>query len=317
MKIVFFGTPDYVLPVLKNLHKTFKTNEGVPIVAVVTQKPKPTGRKQHVEYSPVNKWAHDRNIPVFYNSIDLVNNQIKASVGILASFGQIISGEVISHFPQGIINIHPSLLPKYRGASPIPASIISGDKETGISFIKLDNKLDHGPIIAQFNEEILDNDTAEALRNRLFNKSAKVLVSLMPSYIKGKITPRQQNHNNASFTWQITKQNAFIPPQYLRATLQGHTLKGGWKMPFTKDFSLVPDAYTLDRFIRAMQTWPQAWTEISLDTNSKKLRRLKILKSHVKKAKTAKLILDEVQLEGKNPVSWRQFIEGYPKATFL
>src|SRR3990167_7383010 len=153
MKIIFFGTPDYVLPILTNLHKKFVTGPGIsPIVAVVTQSPKPTDRKRIILYTPVDKWAHEREIPTFYKAGELLKEDIVADLGICAAYGEIIPKTVINSFKFGILNVHPSLLPKFRGASPISAAIMAGDTQTGVSIIKMDEKVDHGPIITQFKE---------------------------------------------------------------------------------------------------------------------------------------------------------------------
>ncbi len=326
MKIVFFGTPDYVLPILDTLHKEFKERSSKSsIVAVVTQAARPAGRKKILTYSPVDAWAHKKKIPVFYNSQDLVEQKVEADLGILAAYGLIVPNNAIKYFPFGILNIHPSLLPKFRGASPIQASIISGDNETGVTIIKLDNKVDHGPIISQFKERVLPTDTTDSLRKRLFKQSAEVLVTLLPAYLKGKITPRKQDHKKATFTTLLKKEYGFIPPKYLDATLQGKSFKGKWKIPFIKDYTLNPTPYTLERFIRAMQPWPISWTYIQLNSKLKaqSSKRLKILRAHLEpntehRALNTKqiLVLDEVQLEGKNPVSWKQFKQAYPKAKF-
>ncbi len=311
MRIVFFGTPEYILPVLTSLHKTFKSKSGIsPIVAVVTQSPKPVGRKKVLTYSPVDKWAHERKIPVYYHYKKLLEENVSADLGILASFGQIIPKETINLFTHGILNLHPSLLPKYRGASPARAAIVSGDKETGVTIIKLDEEVDHGLMISQFTEEVQAKDTTETLRKRLFERSAKILVELLPHYLKGQITPKKQEHGKVIFTTQIKKEHGFIPPKYLAAALAGKITKERWKISFIKKYSLFPGPDTLDSFIRAMQPWPLAWTRV---TFAKTTKRLKILKAHLE---NGKLILDEIQLEGKNPVSWKQFREGYPKVIF-
>ena len=311
MRVVFFGTPEYILPVLTSLHKTFKSKSGIsPIVAVVTQSPKPVGRKKVLTYSPIDKWAHERKIPVFYHCKKLLEENISADLGVLASFGQVIPKEVINLFTHGILNVHPSLLPKYRGSSPARAAIVSGDKETGVTIIKLDEEVDHGLVISQFTEGVQEKDTTETLRKRLFERSAKVLIELLPHYLKGEITPRKQEHDKAVYTTQIKKEHAFIPPEYLAAALAGKTTKERWKIPFIKKYSLFPGPETLDRFVRAMQPWPLAWTRVTFTNTTK---RLKILKAHLE---NGKFILDEIQLEGKNPVSWKQFREGYPKVIF-
>lgn len=278
MKIVFFGTPEYVLPILKKIHKEFVMGPGKsPIVAVVTASPKPVGRKQYLSYSAVDKWAHEHKIFTYYSANELLEANLDMEMGILASYGEIIKKEVIDLFPKGILVMHPSLLPKYRGASPVPAAIKNGDTVTGGTIFKMDEKMDHGPIITQFKEEILPTDTSDTLRDRLFEKSADVFIETLTPYIKGKINPKVQNEEEASYTNILTKQDGFIK------------LTG------------VPPV-TINNFIHAMYPWPGAWTYL---TNEK---RLKLLKSHLE---GDTLVLDEVQLEGKEPVSWKQFNEAY------
>lgn len=326
MKIVFFGTPAYVVPVVEALNNTFGSKQNrAGVVAVVTQKPKPVGRKQILEYSPVDTWAYKKGVPKFFNPSNILKNKINADVGVLASYGKIIPSEVINHFPYGIINIHFSLLPELRGAAPIPATLILGKKEAGVTIFKIDEILDHGPIISQFREEIHPEDTTGILMVRLFERSAEVLSTLIPAYLAGKITPREQDHDKATFARMIIKEDAYIPPEFLNAALEGESFKGKWKIDFIKDYSLIPSAYSLERFIRAMQPWPQAWTYVQLGQSAKdkEQRRLKILESHLESSpstnshlQSTKLVLDEVQLEGKTPVTWKQFKEGHPEATF-
>ena len=320
MKIVFFGTPEYVVPVLDCLHKSFKSKLGTsPIAAVVTQAPKPAGRKKELTYSPVDTWAHQRSIPKYFDPQDVVKNKIMADLGVIASYGAIIPLEVISHFPYGILNIHPSLLPKWRGSSPVQATIITEDA-AGATIIKIDEKLDHGQIVSQFRDEVLPDDTTESLRRRLFERSAEVLKTLIPVYITGKIKPREQDHEKATFTREIKKDDAFIPPKYLKATLQGLPLKGKWGIPFIKEFTIKPTPEVLNNFIRAMQPWPGAWTIVNIgqDVKDKGQRRLKILNSHLSQPTphNQQLVIDKVQLEGKDLITWIQFTQGYPKSKF-
>ena len=316
MKIVFFGTPEYVLPLLNDLHQRFKGKSHTsPVVAIVTQKPKPVGRKKQLQFSPVDTWGHKRKIPVFFNPEDIITSKIEADIGILASYGKIISKEIIDHFPHGILNIHPSLLPKWRGASPIQAAIIEGKKQTGVSIIKLDEKLDHGPIISQFKENILDSDTSSTLRQRLFKRGSKVLIELLNSYMKGDIKPRMQDEDQATYTKQLSKKDGFIPPKILNSALQGSLTSGNWKkwkIGFIDNYTITPSVNFVERFIRAMQPWPISWTTVKI--KGKKLR-IKVLESHIEET-PLKLVLDKVQLEGKKPVAWKQFREGYPKVIF-
>ncbi len=282
MKIVFFGTPDYVLPVLTLLHKRFVTGPGKsPIVGVVTQPPKPMGRKQIKVYSAVDKWAHEHKIPIYYSSAELLKENPEADLGVLASYSEIIPKNVINLFPQGILVIHPSLLPKYRGASPVQAAIIAGDTETGVSIIKMDEKVDHGPIVSQFKEDIAPEDTGAGLRDRLFARSAEVLVELLEPYLKNKIIPRVQDDTEATYTKIVKREDGFVD------------IENG-------------DPVMIERMLRAYFPWPGIWTLVDG-------KRLKILKAHIEEEK---LVLDEVQLEGKNPVTWKQFTEAYPNLSF-
>ena len=151
----------------------------------------------------------------------------------------------------------------------------------------MDEKVDHGPIITQFKEDISPNDTSETLIARPFERSVDVLIELLEPYMKGRIRPKAQNDKEATFTKILTKQNGFI------------------------DMAKTP-AEEAERFIRAMLPWPGAWTHIRLPSGGQ-ARRIKLLKSHVV---NGKLVLDEVQLEGKTPVSWRQFLMAYPESEF-
>ena len=283
MKIVFFGTPDYVLPILKILNKYHD------IAAVVTQPPKPTGRKKQLTYSAVDTWVHKKHIPIRFEFDELP----KADLGVLAAYGKIVPGSVISNFKFGILNIHPSLLPKFRGASPIQANIIEEPENIGVTIIKLDGKMDHGPIVAQFKDELMPEDTLETVRKRLFERSAQVLIDLIPNYLKGKIKLKEQNDTEATFTKIVKKEDGFVN--------------------LMKD-----DPLEIERKLRAYAPWPGCWTYVQLMTNGQGLmakKRLKILKAHLD-INHQSLIIDEVQLEGKNPVSWKQFKEAYPTSIF-
>ena len=337
MNIIFFGTPDYVIPVLNKLHREFKSKTGEsPVVAVVTQKPKPVGRKKQLEYSAVDQWAYKKGIKIL-RDLD-IGEFPKAELGILASYGEIIPDPVIGHFKFGILNVHPSLLPEWRGSSPVQASIISGVDETGVSIIKLDEKLDHGPIISQFKEGIQSDDTTETLRKRLFERSAEVLVTLIPAYLEGKITPRPQDHTKATYTRELRKADGFVPPKYLNSAFQGKSRKEKWEISFMKNFTNHYSPITIHQYIRAMQPWPGAWTYVHLTKEPKNKRteelntkRLKIFRAHVEpiqavgsKLPATKLVSnaqclvpDLVQLEGKSPVNWKQFQQGYPRLQFV
>jgi len=203
----------------------------------------------------------------------------KPDVGVLASYGRILKKKELNKPKHGILNLHPSLLPKYRGPSPVQTAILNGEQETGLTIIKMDEKIDHGPIVAQFKEEIKPDDTTNSLYQRLFTAGAQVLNTILPAYLEGKIESREQGHTQATKTKKLTRVDGKID----------------WQK--TAVFN--------ERFIRAMHPWPGAWTEMKIKGKEK---RLKILQAHLE---GSKLIFDQVQLEGKKPVTWKQFQEGY------
>ncbi len=287
MKIIFFGTPDYIIPILASLNKRYNWTNHKELEAVVTQAPKEANRGHFKSYSAVDKFAHNHKMDIYYDS----NEIEEADLGIVAAYGKIIPESVINKFKLGILNIHPSLLPKYRGASPIQSAIKDGESQTGVTIIKMDKEMDHGPIVSQLKEEIKDDDTNETLRDRLFEKASVFLIELIPNYVNGKIKPREQDHKKATFTKLITKKDGFINP---------------------KDILKPSLSSNLHNLIRAMYPWPGAWTFVNLAEN-KDSKILKVLKSHIE---DKKLILDEVQLEGKNKVSFKQFKEGHPNFKF-
>lgn len=306
MKIVFFGTPEYALPILTRLHKEYVTGPGKsPIVAVVTQPPKPIGRKKILKYSTIDKWAHEHGVDTRY---DFEDELPEADLGIVAAYGGLIPDKVIQRFPHGILVVHPSLLPQFRWASPIPAAIVTNTNPTGISIMKMDEKFDHGPIVTQSKEEILDTDTTGSLKERFFAKSADLIIELLEPYLKGKIKLKPQDHDKATFAKEIKKVDAFINIEYIKSAMKGETYDEEWPITFIKDCVVKPTPETINNFVRAMDPWPLAWT-ITPDR-----KRLKIIKAHIEEnSKGIKtLVLDEVQREGKTTVTWKQFVEGHP-----
>lgn len=310
MKIIFFGSDKYSLIVLNQLC----SDKRCKLAAVVT----------HISPCPVEEYAKTLFEVKFTTAKKFDKNfigrmaKLKPDVGILASFGKILPKEILEIPKHGILNIHPSLLPKYRGPSPVQTAILNGDRETGVTVIQMDEKMDHGPIVAQFKEEIKPEDTAESLYERLFTTGAQVLLAILPSYLESQIELRQQDHTQATFTKKLNRDDGEID----------------WKKS---------DDY-LERFIRAMYPWPGAWCWVKIpnkklnhtehrskqkaqkpsvpsekfsafsDQKDHSVKRLKVLKAHLE---NGKLVPDQVQLEGKKPVTWRQFQEGYPEAKLI
>lgn len=193
------------------------------------------------------------------------------SIGVVAYYGAIIPQEIIDLFPKGILNIHPSLLPKYRGPSPVASAILNGDETTGVTIFRIDEEMDHGPILAQEQLPVYSNDTRDTLLTRLFSAGAELLTGILPDYLSGQLTPTPQNHAQATYTKMITKEDGRID----------------WNASDVE----------IERQIRALTPWPGTWAKI----NGK---RVLVNRAHLNT--DGELIIDEFQVAGKTTVkgSW-------------
>ena len=210
MRIVYLGTPDFAVKPLESLVKN-----GAEIVAVVTNKDKPVGRKQVLTPPPVKQFALEHNIPVLqYNKIreegveDLKN--LQPDLMITCAFGQILSQEILDIAKYGVINIHASILPAYRGASPIHYAILNGEKQTGITIMKTDIGIDTGDIILQKSIDIAYEETCGELFDRLSLLGATCIIEALSLIENDKATFIKQDENKATFTKIIKKEYAKI-----------------------------------------------------------------------------------------------------------
>lgn len=210
MKVVFFGTPDFSIPTLTKLIESKHE-----VIAVVTQPDKPVGRNGKVVYSPVKQLALKHNIPVLqYEKIrrdgveELVN--LNADVFVTAAYGQILSKEILEASKLGVFNVHGSLLPKYRGAAPIQWAVINGEKVTGITILKSDVGMDDGDIISLTPVEVLENETAGELFDRLAVIGADCLIDALTMAENGTITYTPQNHAEATVCKMLKKEISLI-----------------------------------------------------------------------------------------------------------
>ncbi len=282
MNVVFFGSTSDSVLVLEKLPSP---------VAVVTQTPRPVGRKQIMTPTPVETWAKKHNIPVltFPNNPDhpyLFADEgqvadsvdpLRAELLVTASFGQKIPTYTISQTKFGGLNVHPSLLPRWRGADPVPWAIVTGDHQTGVTILTLTEKFDEGKIIAQQKYPITDKDTTVSLRTKLFEKGAELLVTSLPDYISGKNKGIPQKVAGEPYAKRLTREDGYEP----------------WKNIVNPE-----ESERISRKFRAFHPWPGLWTKIMIDNEPK---RLKILSWPP----------DLVQLEGKKPVSFKQFQKAY------
>lgn len=195
-KIVFFGTPQFAVPSLRALHAA-----GWPITLVVTAPDKPVGRKQTLTASPVKVAALELGLPVA-SAID----DARADLGIIVAYNKIIPQAVLDRFPLGVINVHPSLLPKYRGPSPIQSAILNGETTTGVSIMQIDAEVDHGPVLAIQKYQIPNDKSFVEIQGDLAEMGAKLLVETL----KQPLNPVPQDHAAATFTKKFTREDGRI-----------------------------------------------------------------------------------------------------------
>jgi len=234
MNIIFFGTSEFALPALRKLYENdFK------IAAVVTQPDRPAGRDLRPQGSPVKEEAAKLKLKLLQPSgLKIENLKLEIDgpgVAIVASYGIIIPKEVLDWPKYGFLNIHPSLLPKYRGPSPIQTAILNGERETGVTIMKLDEKMDHGPIVAQEALPIQRKGFTK-LHDELARLGSKLLIEVLPKYETGEIEPAAQDDAKATFSKNISKDMGRI------------------------DWSKSADL--IERQVRAYDGWPVAWTAL-------------------------------------------------------
>lgn len=285
-KIAFFGTPEFAVSILNELKRGNITPE-----LIVTNPDEPKGRKLIITPPPAKIWATEHNIPAIQpENLKTKPGELKDSFDlfIVAAYGKLIPDEILNTPKHGTINVHPSLLPKYRGPSPVQATILNGDTETGVSIMLLDKEMDHGPIIAQETYNLTTSHLyLPELKERLAEVAGRMLCKLIPDWIAGKIKAIPQSHTEASFTKKISKDDGFVPNQDLL------------------DLDLSADrANQIERMVRALNPDPGVFTYF--ETNGKKMR-VKITRARVE---LNKLIIEKVIPEGKKEMSWEDFKRG-------
>ncbi len=211
-KLVFFGTEDFSLPTLVAL-----VESGYDIVAVVTKPDTRRGRKSELVMPAVKAYALEKGIPVLQPTKlgDILDEltSLHADAAVLVSYGKIIPQRVIDVFgPIGIINIHPSLLPRYRGPAPIEAAIVNGDKETGISIMQLTLGMDEGPVFLQEPVTLSGNETKPQLYKDFSERGASLLIQTLPNILSGVLEPKLQENDGVSYTSLLTKEDGRLDP---------------------------------------------------------------------------------------------------------
>ena len=242
MRIVFFGTPTFAVPTLERL----ASETWIEIPLVVTQPDRPTGRGRRIARSAVGLAADRLGLPLYQPATlrgpaarqSLVD--ARADLFVIAAFGLIFGPKTLALPPLGCLNVHASLLPRYRGASPIPAAILAGDDRTGVTLMRMEVGLDTGPILAVAEEQVRPDDTTESLTVRLASLGADLTIRSLPAYAAGEVVPAHQETAGATVTRPLSKADGWLD----------------WQRP----------AGELERRVRAMWQWPRAWTTVGTTT---------------------------------------------------
>lgn len=301
-RIIFLGTPDFAVPVLQALvdHPAFE------VAGVVTQPDRPAGRGREISAPPVKQRALALNLPVFQpeklrgpEAVDQLGAW-SPDVLVVAAFGQILRQPILDLAPYGSINVHASLLPRWRGAAPIQYAIRAGDRETGITIMKMDPGLDTGPIILQRATPIAPDETGASLHDKLAALGAEILPDALTSYLAGELVPRPQPDEGITYAPTLKKSEGQI----------------NWSL----------SAELIDRQVRAFYPWPGTFTFLGTDMlkviggkplkeDNPNLEPGTILTHNTGLAvKTGEGLyrLDSVQLAGKKQMTSQAFLAGHP-----
>ncbi len=298
LKVVFMGTPDFAVPSLKKL-----VEKGYDVKLVITQPDKPAGRGKKLTPPPVKVAAKELGIPVYQPERVKDNEELRGKLLsinpdliVVAAYGKILPEWLLNIPKYGTINVHASLLPRYRGASPIQWALLNGEEETGVTIMKVIPELDAGDIISQRRVKIEREDNAKTLHDKLAEVGAELLVETIPLYVSGKLKPVPQNEEEATYCPQIKKEMGEID----------------WTRSSREIFNQI----------RAFTPWPSAYTTF-------RGKRVKILKAEpvegsgkpgevieagreliVATGKGA-LRVERLRPEGRKEISGEEFVRGY------
>ena len=300
MNIVFMGTPEFALPTLKTLHHSSHS-----ILAVITQPDKPKGRGQKLLVSPIKQYALDSDLPILQpktvNDPEFIESlkQNRPDAIIVVAFGQILSENFLKIPKQFCINLHSSLLPKFRGAAPIHRAILNGDTNSGVTTMIMDKGMDTGDILLMQETPIHETDTAQTLHDTLSEMGGALVLETLKRLEENTLLPVPQDHSQATYAAKLKKEEGLIR----------------WEQPAT----------TLSNQVRGLTPWPGTYTLLNK-------KRLRILKVQVREGcpddvpgKVARvtdvgievgtgqgrLNITELQPEGKKSMSAKSFLAGH------
>ena len=297
VKVVFMGSPAFAVPIAEALH----TNTN--LVLILTQPDKPAGRGKRIISSEVKQFAVAHQIPVLEprrlrkdpDAVQVLRD-LEADVFIVAAYGQILPSSILNIPHKGCLNVHASLLPRWRGASPIQAAILYGDTETGVTIMKMDEGMDTGAIITQKSIPITEADTADTLSERLSLLGRDLLMETLPFYLANDLDLLQQDETDVTYASILKKEDGFLDPEQTAAELE--------------------------RKVRAYQPWPG--TYLQWDENVLKVLKADVV-DHAALMAGERGILDkypvlgtasgglrllQVQIPGRNPISGKEYLNG-------
>ena len=299
MKIIFMGTPDFAVGTLKSLAEA-----GHEITLVVSQPDKPKGRGHAMVPTPVKAVAEELGIPVFQpvkiREAKDVLEKTEADVCVVAAFGQIIPASILHMKKYGCINVHASLLPKYRGAAPIQWAVIDGEKESGVTIMQMDEGLDTGDMLAKAIVPLDGKETGGSLFDKLSEAGGRLCVETLAKLEKGEITPEKQGESPTAYASMLDKKMGNID----------------WNK----------SAVVIERLVRGLNPWPSAYTH--LDGKTLKIWACDVLPQSASKGESGEilevtkdaihvqtgdgiLVLREIQLAGKARMDAGAFLRGY------
>lgn len=317
LRLVYMGTPQFAVPALEALVRGSAPGlvlpEGYEIAAVITRPDKPAGRSQEVVFSPVKQAALAHQLPVWQpGSFKKMENQealaaYRADLYIVAAFGQILPQAVLDVPRYGTLNIHASLLPKYRGSSPISEAILQGETVTGVTIMVLDAGIDTGAMLLQRTLPLAEDETTASLTPKLADLGASALLDVLPRWVQGQLTPQSQDHAQASHTHMLKKEHgrlawsqpAAVLARQVRAYIPWPHAYTMWRGKLLKILAARPVSSGLDH------AQPGQVTLVNVPVEGLTRKALCIATGQ------GSLLVERVQLEGKKAMSSDEFIRGY------
>ena len=308
VNIVFFGTPSFAVPALEEL-----LNSEHSVVAVVTQPDRQRGRGQRLSASPIKEIALNSRLPIFQptklNDVGFLDElaELRPDLGVVVAYGQFLPNRLLQLPRLGTINIHASLLPKYRGAAPIQRALMAGETETGITIIKLIQKMDAGPMLQHEAIPVTHDDTTETVEPRLAKLGASLLISCVNDFAQGNTTQENQDESKATFAPRITKEDGQI--QWTNSAEQIHNqLRGLHPWPHAYSYLNGTRHLILQSEVMSLFSSNHATTRPG--------QIITVLKDRVIVATGGADTLGilKVQLPGRAPLATRAFLAGHPIA---